>query len=156
MYLWCCEYSQEGMELGRGTLLDNSGPGGMGHYLGQSSAVLDVWLHLGRNILANKCLEKDTLSALLYNTQWCVYFPKRLKWCHIALLCLLTLRCRGPKWATVPSRGTRRADRESVGACLVAESSQGARLRQGCPSRTQVTLEEDAHKYWIYSIAAQI
>lgn len=62
VYRWCCEYCQEGMELGRGTLLDSSGLRGKGHFWEscQSSAVLAPWLHLGRNNPANKNLDKNT------------------------------------------------------------------------------------------------
>lgn len=66
MYQWCCEYCQEGMELGRGPLLDSSDPLGKGHSWGSclSFAELAPWLHLDRNNLANKNLNKMKLLAV--------------------------------------------------------------------------------------------
>lgn len=61
-YQWCCGYCQEDKELGRGNLLDNSGPQDKAHSWGscQSSAVLAPLLHLGRNNPANINLDKNT------------------------------------------------------------------------------------------------
>lgn len=84
VYQLNCEYCQEGMELGRGTLLDSNVPRGKGHSLGmfQSSVVLALLLHLGRKNPANKNLDKQkkkkTLSiSVLFN--YCIGLYSLLK-----------------------------------------------------------------------------
>lgn len=73
------------MELGRGTLMDSSGPGGKGHSWGtcQSSVGLAQWLHLGKNNPANKNLDKTKSK---FQGWVCVHFIKG--WNNVIYLCV--------------------------------------------------------------------
>ena len=73
------------MELGRGTLMDSSGPGGKGHSWGtcQSSVGLAQWLHLGKNNPANKNLDKTKSK---FQGWVCVHFIKG--WNNVMYLCV--------------------------------------------------------------------